>query len=153
MIRCSTCGATHPANTLFCDECGQRLSPANTVEVKPRIEVSSADVSAPLPISMSTLDQSKQFDCTLNSELLIGRMDQSLAIRPDIDLSQLKEMAVGVSRRHARLLRSGEQVLLEDLNSLNGTFIRGMRLSPNSPQPVQSGDELQFGKVILKISF
>ena len=49
-----------------------------------------------------------------------------------------------VSRRHARLLRQGEQVLLEDLGSSNGTFVNGQRLS--APFPLKSGDIFTLGQ-------
>lgn len=35
---------------------------------------------------------------------------------------------VSISRRHARLIREGENFLLEDLDSLNGTFVNGERI-------------------------
>jgi diguanylate cyclase (GGDEF)-like protein len=35
---------------------------------------------------------------------------------------------VSISRRHSRLIRQGEYFLLEDLDSLNGTFVNGERI-------------------------
>jgi DNA-binding winged helix-turn-helix (wHTH) protein len=51
----------------------------------------------------------------------------------------------GVSRRHARVVRSGDVVLLEDLQSKNGTFVAGERIS--APRPLAHGDEVGFGTV------
>jgi DNA-binding winged helix-turn-helix (wHTH) protein len=52
-----------------------------------------------------------------------------------------------VSRRHARIVVSGEAATLEDLGSKNGTFLRGKRIS--GPQPLSDGDEICLGRVTM----
>lgn len=49
------------------------------------------------------------------------------------------------SSRHAELtiMNSGE-ILLEDKNSTNGTFLMGRRIQPSSPVSVRRGDRIQF---------
>ena len=51
---------------------------------------------------------------------------------------------VTVSRRHAVVKRRGDQLEIEDLGSLNGTFLNRRRIE--SAAPVSDGDELQIGK-------
>jgi hypothetical protein len=55
---------------------------------------------------------------------------------------------VSVSRRQARIQMTptGEWVV-EDLNSANGTFVNGQRLT--GPRPLSRGDEISFGKFSL----
>lgn len=54
-----------------------------------------------------------------------------------------------VSRRHARLVKTGNVYVIEDLGSTNGTFLRGQRLS--GPVVLISGEIVTFGeKVLLK---
>jgi pSer/pThr/pTyr-binding forkhead associated (FHA) protein len=55
-----------------------------------------------------------------------------------------------VSRRHCRFTRTGDQVLVQDLESLNGTFVNGKRAA--SPIPVQNGDELRLGPCVFRVS-
>jgi DNA-binding winged helix-turn-helix (wHTH) protein len=50
-----------------------------------------------------------------------------------------------VSRRHARIVISGETASLEDLGSKNGTFLRGRRIS--APERLSNGDEICLGRV------
>lgn len=50
---------------------------------------------------------------------------------------------VTVSRRHAELLREGEQVTIRDLGSLNGTFVNRRRIEETV---LEDDDELQIGK-------
>lgn len=54
--------------------------------------------------------------------------------------------AQSVSRHHARLVRSGCQVVVEDLGSKNGTFVRGARIT--SPVTVGDGDTIRFGDAL-----
>ncbi len=50
-----------------------------------------------------------------------------------------------VSRQHARVLRRGADIVVEDLGSRNGTFVNGVRAE--GPTRVSSGDELTIGPV------
>ena len=50
---------------------------------------------------------------------------------------------VTVSRRHATLVHQGERVTIEDLGSLNGTFVNRHRVES---APLEDGDEIQIGK-------
>ena len=52
-----------------------------------------------------------------------------------------------VSRMHARFYMIENQLYLEDLNSLNGTFKNGVRLNRNEPVMVQKNDEIEFAKI------
>ena len=51
---------------------------------------------------------------------------------------------VTVSRNHAVINRAAEGVVLEDLGSLNGTYVNRRRIE--APERLQDGDELQIGK-------
>ena len=52
-----------------------------------------------------------------------------------------------VSRRHARIVISGEGALIEDLQSKNGTFVRGARIDARSR--ISDGDKIRLGSVPL----
>lgn len=54
-------------------------------------------------------------------------------------------LASSVSRRHARILIRGRQATLEDLESKNGTWVRGTRIE--SPIPLSDFEEIVFGRV------
>jgi pSer/pThr/pTyr-binding forkhead associated (FHA) protein len=47
------------------------------------------------------------------------------------------------SSRHARLLREGPVMVLEDLGSTNGTFLNGEPV--DGPQPLHPGDRIRIG--------
>lgn len=50
-----------------------------------------------------------------------------------------------VSSRHAQILNQGGNLLLEDLGSANGTFVRGQRLAKGQKVPVQNGEKVYIG--------
>lgn len=52
-----------------------------------------------------------------------------------------------VSRRHARIVISGEGALIEDLQSKNGTFVHGATIEV--PSRIADGDQIQLGSVPL----
>lgn len=49
-----------------------------------------------------------------------------------------------ISRIHAKLEKEGEEYFVTDLNSTNGTFVNGERLSPNEKRKILPGDKLCF---------
>lgn len=51
-----------------------------------------------------------------------------------------------VSRMHAKFSLEGETVWMQDLNSTNGTYHNGMRLTPNEKVALESEDEVAFGQ-------
>jgi hypothetical protein len=52
-----------------------------------------------------------------------------------------------VSRRHASLTWDGRQFIIQDLGSVNGTFVNGVRLT--ATQVLQSGDFIGLGSTVL----
>jgi ABC transport system ATP-binding/permease protein len=69
----------------------------------------------------------------------------SIGSRDDNDLVYERPT---VSSRHAHIYwdSAAGQWMLEDLGSTNGTYLRGERLSPGWPVPVQPGDAIYLGK-------
>lgn len=67
----------------------------------------------------------------LKGSMLVGRAEDSNLCLP----------MEGISRQHARLTPAGDEVLVEDLGSANGTWINGTRLSRGQ---ARHGDEIRF---------
>jgi len=74
--------------------------------------------------------EGQRFEVT--SELCIGREGQEVTVDDP-----------GVSRRHALLRVAGEVVTIEDLGSLNGTFVNGRRLE--GAASLADGDLIELG--------
>ena len=51
--------------------------------------------------------------------------------------------AKSISRFHCQIKRQGDQLLIEDLDSTNGTFVNGVRVQ--QPTPLSVGDVALLG--------
>ena len=165
MIKCPVCQAEHPENTLFCDECGSYLQGGDQKETDPlaaaevtwmeREEMIEAaeGITTPLGLKLTIPDSGRDVEMPLTKEVNIGRLDPASASFPDVDLTSDGGLEKGVSRRHAKIIRRGSEVFIEDLGSINGTFLNRKKLTPYLPQVLNNGDELQLGKLILRVSF
>ena len=70
----------------------------------------------------------------------------------DIDLvSQESVEQIWCSRQHAVVLFEKGNVSIEDLNSLNGTWLNGARVHAGQSRPVKPGDVVQIGTVQMKL--
>lgn len=54
---------------------------------------------------------------------------------------------MSVSRMHARISERDGGVWLEDLNSVNGTFLNNMRLRPYEVMELKTEDDVRFGSL------
>ncbi len=90
---------------------------------------------------------------TPNEKTVIGRKDPTSGDSPDIDLSTYAAYQMGVSRAHAYIERAQDHLTLHDLNSRNGTFVNGQRITPEQPQLLHNGDEVRLGKIVLRLSY
>ena len=94
----------------------------------------------------------RQLTLPAEGEAVIGRLDATRGVFPNIDLTPEGGLEGGVSRRHARIHRQKSQYFIEDLGSANGTFLNGQRLTPYLPHPLHDGDELQLGRVRIRVA-
>ena len=85
--------------------------------------------------------------------VVIGRADSKTGFRPDVDLTAHGALVRGISRAHARLYRQGSHLYVADLSSANGTFVGGVRLTPDIPYRLRSGDQLTLGCLNIRVLF
>lgn len=98
------------------------------------------------------MSQSLNLSATRQS-VILGRLDPGSSVMPDVDMTALGGAERGVSRKHARLEIKDHSVFLTDLDSSNGTFLRGERLSPYTPTLVKKGDEVLLGRLAVEVDF
>ena len=106
-----------------------------------------------MSLKLSILDSGREVELPFTREVNIGRLDPTDAIFPEVDLTGDGGLKKGVSRRHAKITRRGNQVFITDLGSINGTFLNREMLAPYLSRVLKSGDELQLGKLVLRVGF
>ncbi|HEV8484172.1 MAG TPA: protein kinase [Blastocatellia bacterium] len=146
-VFCGHCGDKIGAGDVYCAHCGSRQPVLGSAG-----HPGSARVTAQLVV-VGTSDMVKPFPLNQDS-LLIGRTDPHTGIFPEIDLT-LYDPETKVSRRHAMIYRQGEQFLIEDLGSVNGTIVNTVsggqiKLNTKAPRVLSAGDELKLGGTVLK---
>ncbi len=147
-LRCVKCGFVNAEGSSYCSRCGGILEeracseeatlgiPVIEPEVEEEVEVAT---SIPAPARGTAILIIKKgpdagMNFTLEGEVtVIGRHPES-----DIFLDDIT-----VSRRHAEIRREGDDFVIRDTGSLNGTYLNRERIES---APLRSGDEIQIGK-------
>ena len=132
-------------------------SDAPTGEIKPEAPESApstaAAAGAPFKAKLSVVRggrKGQEFPLE-DGNNLIGRWDPETGSFPEVDLDA-DDPEAKISRKHALLRIEGGKITIEDIGSLNGTYVnRQPRLSPGSPAEIKSGDEVIIGKTFLKL--
>lgn len=84
---------------------------------------------------------------------VLGRRDAK-GQKPDVDLSLWSGFHSGVSRRHAEVVIGDDgHLYLHDLDSTNGTYLNGMKLDPDQYLPINHGDEIRLGSLVMHLYF
>jgi serine/threonine-protein kinase len=149
-VFCGFCGQRIVATDLFCAFCGAKQPIA---QQGVHSEIYSRSVPTARLIIEGTSELSTPAFSLQKEENLVGRRDPMSNIFPEIDLSKY-DPQTKISRRHARIWREGENFLVEDLGSSNGTILAStitdsLRLVPHKPHLLSSGDKLKVGDTTL----
>lgn len=160
---CPVCGFDNRAGVLLCENCGsdlydslieqvgtKQLSRTETRELEREAGVASPS-SNPIILYVRGFDE--PIAIGRHGTLVIGRIEDASNEETDIDLSGYGAADLGVSRHHVTLNAEGNPPIAYDMGSSNGTFVNGQRLNPKQPYPLQSGDELRLGRLIMQIYY
>ena len=169
MIECPECGAYEPSGALYCNECGAFLLDEDVGEAEERLPFATDEL---IPTQDPTLlgqdmepavgveritfvipNSGRRVKMGVEDTIHIGRADPANNFRPELDLSKDGGAEHGVSRRHAVIESSSQGVVVVDKGSTNGTLLNNYRLPPDLPYPLQNGDELKFGQLLVHIFF
>jgi pSer/pThr/pTyr-binding forkhead associated (FHA) protein len=143
-VYCPECGFQNPETANYCSKCGSLLvreeSGETTMAFTPdegdeegQPELADFGIKGPALVVRSGGGRAGETFPLGTEETTIGRS-------PDCDIF-LDD--VTVSRRHAVIKRKSNQLEIEDLGSLNGTFLNRRRIESGE---LSDGDELQIGK-------
>ncbi len=162
-VICPSCGAENLPGTLFCVQCGTYLPSGGPLRTEPLTEQAERRQSEDeqlgagtangkaVSIEVDILNTGRKVLLSAEWEILVGRLDAAHGVFPELDLTADGGLEHGVSRRHARIYNREGACFVEDLDSTNGTFLNGERLTSYLPFKFQDGDVLSMGTMQLKV--
>ncbi len=144
-VYCPECGFQNPEAAHYCSRCGALLV----------TEGDAADVTQTFSAEELREEQGETMDESgVEGPAFVvraggGRTGEQFSLdRPQTTIGRTPECDiflddVTVSRRHALVKRKDASFTIEDLGSLNGTFLNRSRIEQAD---LESGDEVQIGK-------
>lgn len=146
-MHCPECGFVNPEGSNYCQKCGAYLA---------RPEGAEDPTTITYRVDESGEYQSVDLDEIVDREgavLVIrsggGRSGESFTIDDDrMSIGRTPDASVflddvTVSRNHALLVRRRDGLYIDDLGSLNGTYVNRRRIESHR---LMDGDEIQIGK-------
>lgn len=126
---CPRCSTANRAEARFCRGCGHSFVPA------------------PPPVLAVVRPPGARWEYPLHdADVLLGRQGGEQPV--DLDLGFYDPNGY-VSRNHARITADHRRYHVTDLNSANGTYVNGERLTPHAPRLLRHGDKIRLGRVVL----
>lgn len=143
---CPECGFVNADGANYCQKCGAFIG---TPDPAPETSTATYRVGETGELVPVDIEQVVESGAALVVRAGGGRVGESFPLtgdratigrRPDSDVF-LDDITV--SRDHALVIRRGHDFHLDDLGSLNGTYVNRKRIES---QRLSDGDELQIGK-------
>jgi len=163
-IVCPNCHHQEPEGALFCTECGTKLiseDGLSTAAIQAtESPITEAGKAPPPPPPTDITDGGASIHIVRTGQILpligrneftIGRISQGQSIMPDIDLTPYEAYSQGVSRLHATVRISEENITIEDLGSSNGTRINNQKINPHQNHSLDHGDVIALGRFKIQI--
>jgi len=161
--KCPACHKENQLEAAFCAFCAAPLLtmlPARTTEPVPDVPLK---IQPPEHIVQLTklysdiivlvvLGQEQPILIKGGGKTTLGRYSPGEVI-PSVDLTPYNANLLGISRQHATISRSESGYVLEDIGSTNGTWLNEVKLPPNKPSTLQSGDLIRLGQLGLYVYF
>ena len=146
-MHCPECGFVNAEGANYCQKCGAFLAeresdrPGDTTEA---YQVDEAGELKPVDLEQVTGEgatlairsgggRAGEVFSVAGERMTIGRSPDAQIFLDDVT----------VSRNHALLVRRRDGLYIDDLGSLNGTYVNRRRIESHK---LQNGDELQVGK-------
>ncbi|MGJ6979101.1 FHA domain-containing protein [Aestuariimicrobium soli] len=153
MMQCPQCGRDVEVSANFCPNCGAKLATGQSSEAThtiPAVTDERQNQTHEFPTEVRNAIR----DLPSGSALLVVEQGPDEGARFLLDTDQTSAGRhtdsgiflddVTVSRHHAMFVRAGKGFTVQDMSSLNGTYVN--RTLVEGPTDLRTGDEVQIGK-------
>ena len=142
---CERCFARNEAGDTYCKVCGEEL-PESLADIDSEATRRLVPAAARAQLIVEIGNGGSAEFWVEKDVALVGRASPSDGVEPDVDLGEVDPNRL-VSRRHAFILRRRGGFVIEDLESVNGTYLNGVqRLQPHAQTLLRDGDQISFGE-------
>jgi hypothetical protein len=162
MIDCRNCQHGNVTGAVFCAACGEALDGEDlpltvisdehiTEELKKKTPRPEPAIPASSWIPLHFMGSGKILPLDSRNEFILGRLTEDSPILPDVDLTPYRASAAGVSRLHAMVKREGNQAMVMDLGSSNGTYLNGQWIQPDVDVALRHQDIIALGALQIQV--
>jgi hypothetical protein len=145
-LHCLECGFVNPEGAKYCQKCGAYLARPDAEDATTMAyKVGETGEYEPVDVT----DEVDKAGAALVIRSGGGRAGESFAVDGDrMSIGRTPDAAVflddvTVSRNHALIVRRRDGLYIDDLGSLNGTYVNRRRIESHK---LEDGDEIQIGK-------
>lgn len=145
-MHCTNCGRSNPEGANFCSTCGAALIADDHSDTTVSFVIESeGEGEEEFSVPLDELEEGKAIIMVrkgpeAGTRFTIDKDSVTCGRHPSSDIF-LDD--VTVSRKHAEIKREEGEFSVQDLGSLNGTFVNRRRVEAS---PLSNGDEIQIGK-------
>ena len=146
-LHCPECGFVNAEGANYCGKCGAYLARPEGVDEPTTVTYRVDESGEYQPVDLDEMVEAEGAVLVIRAGG--GRSGESFTIEDDrMSIGRTPDASlflddVTVSRNHALLVRRRDGLYIDDLGSLNGTYVNRRRIESHQ---LADGDEIQIGK-------
>lgn len=146
-LHCPECGFVNPEGANYCQKCGAYLARTEHEDEPTTMTYKVDETGDYQPVDIDEIVEQAGAALVIRSGG--GRSGESFTVEGDrIGIGRSPDAEVflddvTVSRNHALIVRRQDGLYIDDLGSLNGTYVNRRRIESHK---LDDGDEIQIGK-------
>ncbi len=135
--KCPACGHLNEPDEIICQVCMTNIAGVKEeyIQDQDKTEIINNQDKTQIVRSSFLILSTSKFSIKIESEAIIGRHYEGAEYLRDYPT---------VSRKHARVFFMNGDWYIEDLESTNGTFLNGRRITPIQPYKLSKGDKIKL---------
>ena len=125
----------------------------NAAKILLRGEALDSEIEGKTPYSRSKIRQMLMIRTFNPSRRYVFNPEKNINIGRDTGWNQIIIQDMHVSEKHCKIYKKRNQIILEDMNSANGTFVRRRlkKIRVEKPMELKKADKIYVGDAIIQV--